>query len=261
MKTAYKGTDKNMKCRDTQFELGKTYYIDDQENVKELPEGYTIIKTEVKLCTKKDLHYCNTLEDVFKHYADNGENRFFEIEVLGEFVDGGDKSGARCIRFIRELSREELNAEKKKKQEEILYKKMKIDIVRTLQEVNPFLVIGGSIALYLQGVRLKRFDSGSIDYDITIPFYQPLESKNGITIEQGDEDRPSGSDYGETISINGIKADIRIDPKQKYETVKYKDFNFKVVPLHVIIEAKARYASKKWGKKHLEDLKEMILNK
>ena len=140
--------------------------------------------------------------------------------------------------------------------------KMRLSTIKALQEVNPTLIIGGSISLYLQGVRLERFYDGEVDYDITLPFYQKLLSKGGITINEDGEDRPSGSDYGETILIDNVKADIRIDPKQNYEVVKYKDFEYKVIPLATIIKAKAEYALTKWGKdKHLADLKEMILKK
>ena len=262
MKIGYKGTDKDLKCRDVQFEVGKTYFIDDNENVKELPSGYSIIKTNITLCTKTAIHYCDDLESVFNFYPDNGNNRFFKVEILGEFRDSDDKSGTRCIKFLEEVTRQELDNIKKEKEDKKLDKLMKIDVVKSLQEVNPNLIIGGSIALYLQGVRLKRFKNGGVDFDITLPYYQKLLSKDNISINEDDgEDRPSGSDYEETILIAGVKADIRIDPKQKYELVKYKDFEYKIIPLETIIKAKAEYALTKWGKKHKEDLREMILNK
>lgn len=260
-KIGYKGTDKNMKCRDTQFEIGKTYYIDDKNEVKELPDGYNIIKSKVEMCSKEAIHYCDKLEQVFAHYSDNGSNRFFKVEILGDFKDSGDKSGCRCIKFLEEVTKEELIARKKEKEEERLDKTMHLPTVRSLQEENPNLIIGGSISLYLQGVRLSRFKSSDeIDYDFTLPYYQILKTKEGISIEEGEE-KTSGSDYGETITINNVKADLRIDPKQKYELLEYKGFTYKIVPLVTIIKAKAEYALTKWGQKHREDLKEMILNK
>lgn len=259
-KIGYKGTDQNMKCRNTQFELGKTYFIDDKEEVKELPDGYNIIKSKVKLCSKEAIHYCDELDQVFAHYSDNGLNRFFKVEILGEFEDGGDKSGCRCIKFLEEISKEELQKLKKDKEDEKLDKTMHLPTVRTLQELNPNLIIGGSISLYLQGVRLKRFKNGDIDYDFTLPYYQILNVSKDISIKDG-EDKMSGSDYGESLYINDVKADLRIDPKQKYELLEYKDFTYKIVPLVTIIKAKAEYALTKWGNKHKEDLNEMILNK
>lgn len=149
---------------------------------------------------------------------------------------------------------------KQEKKDERLDELMLLSTVRTLQELNPNLIIGGSISLYLQGVRLKRFESEGIDYDITLPFYQIINSSSKITVMDG-EDRPSGSDYGETILINGVKADIRIDPTQKYQILEYKGFKYKIVPLETIIKAKADYSLTRWGLKHKQDLQEMILNK
>lgn len=177
-----------------------------------------------------------------------------KIEVPEGFVlDGVDKTTGEAIFKSVEKTQQE-------KQEEQLDIAMKLPTVRKLQEINPNLIIGGSISLYIQGVRLERFKDGEVDYDITLPYYQILETKDGITIEEA-EVRPSGSDYGETILIDGIKADLRVDPKQKYEVIKYKDFEYKVVPLATIIKAKAEYALTRWGLKHKEDLYEMILKR
>ena len=260
-KIGYKGTDKNMQCKSVQFELGKTYYIDEKSEVKELPEGYTIIKSKVEMCSKEAIHYCNDLEQVFSHYSDNGSNRFFKVEIIGEFKEESNKSGCRCIKFLEEISKEDLIARKKEKEDEKLDKTMHLPTVRSLQEENLNLIIGGSISLYLQGVRLNRFKGcDEIDYDFTLPYYQILKTKDGITIEDGEE-KTSGSDYGETIMIDDVKADLRIDPKQKYELLEYKGFTYKIVPLVTIIKAKAEYALTKWGQKHRDDLNEMILNK
>ena len=177
-----------------------------------------------------------------------------KIEVPKGFViDSVDKATGEVIFKSIEKSAQE-------KQEEKLDILMKLPTVRKLQEVNPNLIIGGSISLYLQGIRLERFKSGEIDYDITLPYYQILETKDNIAVEEA-EARPSGSDYGETLFIDGIKADLRIDPKQKYQILDYKGFNYKIVPLETIIKAKVEYALTKWGKKHKQDLQEMILKK
>lgn len=178
-----------------------------------------------------------------------------KIEVPeGYVLKGIDKATGEAIFETKEKSEQE-------KKDERLDKKMKLENVRALQEVNPNLIIGGSISLYLQGVRLERFYDGEVDYDITLPYYQMLLTKNDIKIDSNGEDRPSGSDYGETILIDGDKADLRIDPKQKYEILNYKGFDYKIIPLETIIKAKAEYALTKWGIKHKNDLREMILNK
>lgn len=261
MKKGFKGTDKNLTCRDTTFEVGKTYYIDDKNVVKEVQDGSIIISPDLKLCTKTAIHYCNNLEDTFAYYPNNGNNRFFEVEIIGNFENGsGKKCGTKCIKFLREVTKEELDTLEKANKKKALDKAMRINIVRSLQEVNPHLIVGGSIALYLQGVRLNRFSCGVGDFDFILPFYSKLLVKEGVKIdEDGGDERFSGSDYDDCILVNGLKADIKIDPKQKYELLKYDDFEFKVVPLWTILEAKARYAHTKGGQKHRDDIKEMLI--
>ena len=61
---AYKGTDKDMKCRGFQFELGKEY-----------------VEEEAKLC-EKGFHGCEYPLDVFAHYDPAG-SRFFVADLDG----------------------------------------------------------------------------------------------------------------------------------------------------------------------------------
>lgn len=270
-KFAYKGTDKDMKCRDVQFELGKTYFINHNDEVEKLPDNvfsiYLMGNSELKTCTKKVIHYCNEIEKIFPYYSNNGKNRFFKVEILGDFVDDSDgKSGTRCIKFVEEISADELKKVEEKKEKDKLDISMRIDKVKELQILNPNLIIGGSIALYIHGVRLKRFKNCSVDYDLMLPYFQVLQGNDKISVsedvfEKDDADGTYESDFETCMSINGVKADVRIDPKQRYEIVKYNDFDFKVTPLETIIEAKARYAKTKWGEKHKDDLREMILKK
>ena len=60
----YKGTDKNMKCRGFQFDLGKEY-----------------VEEEAKLC-EKGFHGCEYPLDVFAHYAP-ADSRFFVADLDG----------------------------------------------------------------------------------------------------------------------------------------------------------------------------------
>ena len=91
-----KGFDKNLKCRGLQFEVGKTY-----------DTGYT---KDLRLCSNTVFHFCDTLEKVHKYYyCGNEENRYCEIEVLGEIVTNGEKMGSNKIRVVREIVGEELN--------------------------------------------------------------------------------------------------------------------------------------------------------
>lgn len=260
MKTAFKATDQNLRCRDVQYQIGKTYILDENNKVVEAEGYYFILKPQkIVLCSKLAIHYCNTLEQTFTHYANKGINRFFEIEVFGETVESSDKCGVRAIKFLREIPPKELEQITKQKDDKFIASKMNIETVKTLQEAHPELIIGGSIALFLYGVRLERFKSSIVDFDITLPYWKNLSVGEKIKHEDL-EDRPSGSDYTETCTINGIKADIRIEPKQKYNLVEFDNFKFKVIPLHTIIEAKAKYAhSIKGGEKHRKDLNGMIL--
>ena len=92
-----KGMDKNMQCRGFQFEVGKEYKI--ETNGKPL-----------KLCSNTVFHYCKSLSQVHSFYSCyNDENRYFEIEVLGEEVTDGIKCGSNHIRIVREIAGEELD--------------------------------------------------------------------------------------------------------------------------------------------------------
>ena len=67
----YKGFDKDFKCRDMQYEVGKTY-----------------IEKEAKLC-KKGLHFCENPLDVFTYYSPN-DGKFAEIEADDVSPETGD---------------------------------------------------------------------------------------------------------------------------------------------------------------------------
>lgn len=93
-----KGMDKNMRCRGFQFEIGKEYKI--ETNGRPL-----------ELCSDTVFHYCKSLSQVHSYYnCRNEENRYFEIEVLGEEVTDGDKCGSNHIKIVREIVGEELAA-------------------------------------------------------------------------------------------------------------------------------------------------------
>lgn len=91
-----KGFDKNLRCRGTQFEIGKTY-----------DTGYT---ENLELCSCKVFHFCKSLENVHEFYSAEVEqnNRFCEIEVLGELVEDERKCGSNKIKILREITGEEL---------------------------------------------------------------------------------------------------------------------------------------------------------
>jgi hypothetical protein len=59
----FKGFSKDWKCRDKQYEVGKTFE-----------------ETEAKLC-EKGLHFCERPLDVFEYYPPGNMNRFAEVEA------------------------------------------------------------------------------------------------------------------------------------------------------------------------------------
>lgn len=79
---AYKGFDEDFKCRDFQYEVGKTYEIDG--NIK---------------CCNRGFHACESPMEVFDHY-DMLTSRFAEVEQSGE-IDKGDNSTKICSSRIK----------------------------------------------------------------------------------------------------------------------------------------------------------------
>ena len=69
----YKATDKDMKCRGFQYELGKTAEV----------EG------DIKLC-EKGLHACKMPLDVLCYYAPGDGSRYFEAELEDVSDEKGD---------------------------------------------------------------------------------------------------------------------------------------------------------------------------
>lgn len=108
----FKGTDKDMRCKgDYQYELGKQFDLD--------------ADVEPVTCSK-GFHFCKDLESVFRYYKIGDGNRFFEVEALVKksdfeptgldqwtktymsFANYDDKYAAKSIRFIRELTVDEV---------------------------------------------------------------------------------------------------------------------------------------------------------
>ena len=91
-----KGFDKDLKCRGFQFEVGGVY-------------DTRYKKKELELCSETVFHFCDSLEKVdYYYYCGNEENRYCEIEVLGELIYDENKCGSNKIRVVREIIGEEL---------------------------------------------------------------------------------------------------------------------------------------------------------
>lgn len=244
MKIGYKGLNKDMipslGHEKIQYIIGETYTKPDKENPR--------------LCSNEGFHYCNTLKDVFKHYSNDGKNRFFKIEVLGKFSDGGDKSITTSFKLLEEIPKDEVD-------KITLDEYFDIQLLKEIQTKYPMFHIGGSVGLYLHGVRLKRwFDSNkSSDYDMVSPYFVLPEGKVGEEEIEYLDAKASANDFDETFIVGGTKVDIRIDPKQRYEIVEHDGFKFKVSNLLTILEAKMRYALLPNGNKHKKDIEEMVI--
>lgn len=71
---AYKAFDKNLTCRDFQYEIGKTYEMEDEPIICE-----------------RGFHACTELDDVFKYYQFGRGTRICEVELLGDIDDMSQK--------------------------------------------------------------------------------------------------------------------------------------------------------------------------
>ena len=86
---SYKGFDKDFKCRDFQFEVGKTYTIDGK----------------IEAC-KRGFHACENPFDVWNYYGIGEGNRFAVVEQSGDISrhDGDSKVASGSITIKAEIS-------------------------------------------------------------------------------------------------------------------------------------------------------------
>jgi hypothetical protein len=89
---AYKGFDKDLKCRGFQYEIGKEYE-----------------EKEAEAC-EKGFHACANPLNVLQYYPPCYENRYCEVEQDGDFSENGDDSkiASTKIEISNEISLEEL---------------------------------------------------------------------------------------------------------------------------------------------------------
>lgn len=109
----YKGTDKDMKCLNYQYELGVRYDMPEDEPIQECQSGF---------------HLCLSLHDVYDHYPIGEGNRFFKVKALvrasdakkysSSYIYCGDtryftgsrnnKLASKSIIFLSELTSDEI---------------------------------------------------------------------------------------------------------------------------------------------------------
>lgn len=90
----YKAFDQNMQCRGFQYEVGKTYTLENPEDLKLCSTGF---------------HFCRNPVNLPVYY-DLGDSRFAEIEAIGNVIDSKDqcKSVTDSIKIVRECSYNEI---------------------------------------------------------------------------------------------------------------------------------------------------------
>ena len=82
----YKVFNKDWKCLDFQYEVGKEYHHDD-----------------IKIC-EKGFHFCEKLTDCFSYYDFDPKNKVAEIEAAGDVIKEGEKSVTDNIKIIKEIT-------------------------------------------------------------------------------------------------------------------------------------------------------------
>jgi len=83
---AFKCTDKDMKCRNTQFELGRTF----------------VHEEELDMC-KSGFHFCMYIISI-KAYKNFSESRLFIVEYGEHCITDGNKSVTDKITFVEEIT-------------------------------------------------------------------------------------------------------------------------------------------------------------
>ncbi len=85
----FKGFDRNLRCRNYQYEIGKTFHCDGN----------------IKICSN-GFHFCRIPHKVLNYYQFQ-HDRY--AEVIGwDVVEKDDKCAAACIEIVREISLHEL---------------------------------------------------------------------------------------------------------------------------------------------------------
>ena len=162
----YKGTPKDMKCYDYQYELGVQH---------DMPEGASIITCD------SGFHLCLELKDVFNFYRVGDGNRFFKVKALvrktdyDEYTSKGTaimvfyeskKLAAKSIIFESELTPDEVlnHTEGKDLPKEYKNLAMEKSLKETLAryQLNTLVEDGYSAAFAGYVVKKNKFDAAHV---------------------------------------------------------------------------------------------------
>ena len=83
----YKVFNEDWTCRDYQYEVGKSYEMDEEP-----------------ICCSRGFHFCEKLIDCFDYYLFNSKNKVAEIEAYGEIDTEDNKSCTNKIKIVKELT-------------------------------------------------------------------------------------------------------------------------------------------------------------
>lgn len=143
------------------------------------------------------------------------------------------------------------------KLDELYEKALHLDVVAEIMTQYPTSIIGGSVALFLHGNRLKRWLDDESDVDIILPYFVPVNSVgNRQVVQMEEEETFSGQSFAEKFYIQTegrpLKIEMLIDPKEPWEMIEYKGKQYRVNRLENIWKAKLSYNKIK----HNKDLSE-----
>lgn len=82
----YKAFNSDLSCRDFQYEIGKTYTLEEEP-----------------IICKHGFHFCDNIIDCFNYYPFDGKTRIAEVESLGIVIKHYKKNVTSKIRIIREI--------------------------------------------------------------------------------------------------------------------------------------------------------------
>ena len=84
----YKAFNKDLTCRDFQYEIGKTYEMEDKP-----------------IICKKGFHFCKTIGDTYKFYPRDNGIRICEVEALGDIsTENNIKFCTNKIKIVKEVT-------------------------------------------------------------------------------------------------------------------------------------------------------------
>lgn len=134
---------------------------------------------------------------------------------------------------------------------EDMKKNLHLDLARKIQVAHREAIIGGSLALFLHGVRLDRWGKDESDLDLIVPHFILIDRAQGV---KNKVEEKYDFDYVMVVEETGI--DVKIDNKAMYEVLEFEGFMYKVSRLDQIWAAKCKY-SIDGNEKHTSDLNEL----